>query len=436
MLACTKEGTISLNNTNDQLGAEIADSITVQAATYQLDPLPANGQGVMLVGKMSDEVTGDLTVSSYFRIGNAEISSVSLPSDARLDSVSFALPYQGYYYGDTTAMQSLTLHRVTEDIELITESNAWEEDERPVFASGSTLFTNSSFNYDAAPLGSVSFYPKPTSKDTVFIKLADSFGQDLWEKIQNKTSQVTSSEEFLQYMKGFVLRPTNEASVLTAFPVDSILLNVYYSYTNTTDGKKVQENIQMKVTDNTYQFNEVQVDRSRSIISQLAADTEGELPASETNQQVVLQGLTGLVTKIQFPYLYEFVNRNDVIINKAELIVETPANSQVLYAAPTALNIMLANAYGVPTSLLTASYETTTQTAYLINDLSGGVGNGRYTFNLTEYVSNYRGADEDKKSALYLTIPTSDLLVKADRLLIGSADGRPMIKLRILYTKY
>ncbi|MEH6308458.1 DUF4270 family protein [Olivibacter sp. CPCC 100613] len=437
MSSCTKEGTISLNNTNDNIGAEIADSITVRTATYQLDPLPANGKGIMLVGEMTDEATGNLKASSYFRIGNSAISSVTLPDDAVFDSISLALPYQGYYYGDTSLTQSFTLHQVTEEIKLIDESNAWEEDEKPVFGSGSTLFTNNTFRYDTNPLGAISFKPKPTSKtDTVFVKLNQMFGEDLWTKVKSGSNQVTNSEEFLEYIKGFVLIPSGKTPALTAFPTDSILMNIYYSYTRTADGKKVQENLQMKVDDTTHQFNSLQIDRSQSLLSALKPDAEGELSSDQTKQQVMLQGLSGLVTKIQFPYLHEFVNRNDVIINKAELTIETPPSSHTPYTAPSTLNIMLADEHGVPKSLLTASYETTTQAAYLVNDLSGGTRNSTYTFNLTEYVSNYRGAMEDTKSSLYLTIPVSDLLTKADRLLIAKSDDSLPIKLRILYTKY
>src|SRR5690606_17221271 len=194
--SCTKEGSISLNNTNDDIGAEIADSITVRTATYQLAPLPANGKGTMLVGEMLDEATGNLIASSYFRIGNSAISSVTIPEDAVFDSLSLALPYQGYYYGDTTLTQSFTLHRVTEEMKLIDESNAWEEYEQPVFASCSTLFTNNTFSYDSQPLGTTYFKTKPTSKtDTVFIKMDPTFGEDLWAKVKSGSTQVTNSEE-------------------------------------------------------------------------------------------------------------------------------------------------------------------------------------------------------------------------------------------------
>ncbi|HWV74695.1 MAG TPA: DUF4270 family protein [Pseudosphingobacterium sp.] len=435
--SCEKDGNISLYNSNDTIGAEITDSITVRTATYQLDPLPSNGKGIILVGELDDAATGKLAVSSFFRIGNSGISSITLPDDAAFDSLSLALPYQGYYYGDTTLNQQLTVHRVTEDIELIDESNAWEEDEKPVFASGSTLFTNSTFAYESNALGSVSFHPKPNTKeDTVFIKMDQSFGQDLWQKIKDANSQVTNSDEFLEYIKGFSLVSANKSGVVTAFPTDSITMDLHYSYTRLGDGKLVQGKLQLKVDDINYQFNSIKIDRSASSLKALPAGVEGEISSSATDHQVMLQGISGLVTKIQFPYLHEFVNRNDVVINKAELIIETPPTTHEPYTPPPSLNIMLANQYGVPTSLLTASYETTTQTAYLQKDQSGGTGNGKYTFNLLEYVSNYRKAVEDTKSSLYLSIPVSDLLTKVDRLVVGGGGEAALIKLRILYTKY
>lgn len=438
LLSCKKEGTISLLNLNDNIGAEITDSATVYAATYQLDPLPTSGTGVMLVGNMNDVFTGNLTVSAYFRIGNSSLSATTLPEDAVLDSISLALPYEGYYYGDTTQTQGLALHKLTEAMELINESNAWEEDEKPVFASGSALFSNSSFTYETQILGTASFRPKPNkTTDTVFIKIDPSFASTLWDKIKNNNSQITNEEEFLEYIKGFALVPTTQTSVITAFPTDSIAINVYYSYIRTTDGKQIQESINMKIDDNAYQFNHIQVDRSQSSLKNLRFGVKGELSGAETGQQVALQGLSGLVTKIQFPYLHAFVNQTDVVINKAELSIETPTTSYVLFSPPVALNIMLADQYGIPKSLLTGSYDNSyTQSAYLTNDISGGTSSGKYTFNLTEYVSAYKGADEDEKSALYLTIPVSDLLTRTNRLLIGAGNGEPPIKLRIIYTKY
>lgn len=436
-VSCKKDGNISLYNSNDTIGAEITDSITVHTATYQLDPLPSNGKGIMLVGEIDDAATGKMALSSYFRIGNSGISSVTLPEDAVFDSLSLALPYQGYYYGDTTLNQQVSVHRVTEDIELIDESNAWEEDEKPVFASGSTLFTNSKFAYEPNALGSVSFHPKPNTKeDTVFISMNQAFGQDLWQKIKDANSQVTNADEFLEYIKGFSLVSVNKSGVVIGFATDSITMDLHYSYTRSGDGKVVQGKLQLKVDDINYQFNSINIDRSASLLKALPATVKGEISSAETDHQVMLQGISGLVTKIQFPYLHEFVNRNDVVINKAELIIETPPTTHEPYTPPSSLNIMLANQYGVPTSLLTASYETTTQTAYLQDDQSGGTGNGKYIFNLLEYVSNYRKAVEDTKSSLYLSIPVSDLLTKVDRLIIGSNGETPLIKLRILYTKY
>jgi len=435
--ACQKEGTISLDNTNDEIGVELSDSTTVVTSTYQMDKIPSNGKGVVLFGQLNDEETGTLTVSSYFRVGNTNISNLSLPNDAAFDSIALVLPYSGYYYGDTTVVQRVNLYRLNEEMELIEPSNAWEDDEYPVFVSGSAFYTNTTFGHDASPLGTATFRPKPASiTDTLFIRVTDSFGQELWQKIKDNDRQITNTDDFLDYFKGMVLIPDGKSNVVTGFNTDSVSLDLYYRYTRETDGKLVQDTLKMMVNDSTYQFNHIAIDRQNSVLSGLSNTGSAELAASQSEQKVMLQGLSGLVTKIRFPYLYDFVNRDDIIINKAELTIETAPSRYTSFPAPGSLNMFLANEYDVPKSLLNYSWQDYAQAPSLLENGTGGTQYDQYRFDLTEYVSNYRKAVRDDKSSLFLSLPTTDLLSKVDRLVVAPDENGPRIKLSIWYTRY
>lgn len=421
----------------DTFATEITDTTTVYTATYQFSPLPTSGQGIIIIGKINDDIIGNIAVNSYFKIGKSSLSEIA-NSTAVFDSITLELPYSGYYYGDTTNLQTIKVHRVLEKMELVKESSAWEFDEIPVFSSGSALFSNNEFRYDESVLGSKIFKPTPNKiTDTVSIKLNKTFGEDLWTKAQSSSIQIINSDEFENYLKGFVLTSGNNSDCLLGFNTDSILVNLHYSYIRDTDGKKVNNKVSMKVEDNSFQFNELQIDRSQTVFKALDPNKIGELSSEETDNQVVVQGLTGLVTKVKFPYLEEFMNSSGFILSKAELIVETSRTTQVPFMPPSSLILMVADKNGSPSSILTNGYvNSDIQNSYLMQDDSGGTQTGKYTFDLTQYISDFRGAIGNNKKALYLSLPVSDLTTKAERLIVSKNGNKPAIALKLIYTKY
>lgn len=437
LLSCEKDKLGIPIEKEDTFAGETTDTTTVYTATYQFSPLPTSGKGIMIVGRVSDDVIGDIAVNSYFKIGKSSLSEIT-NSTSVFDSITLELPYSGYYYGDTTNVQTIVVHRLLEKMELVNESSAWESDELPIFSSGSALFSNSKFQYDENDLGSKQFKPTPNKTiDTVSIKLDKAFGEDIWKKAQSSSIQITNSDEFENYLKGFVLTSGSNNDCLLGFNTDSILVNLHYSYINDTDGKKVNNKVSMKVEDNSFQFNELKIDRSQTVFKALNSSRIGELSSDETDNQVVIQGLTGLVTKVTFPYLEEFMNSSGTILNKAELIIETSNTTHVPFMPPSSLILFVADENGSPSSILTNSYvDTEVQNAYLMQSSSGGTQVGRYTFNLTQYVSDYRGSIENNKKALYLSLPMSDLTTKAERLIVSKNGNKPAISLKLIYTKY
>src|SRR5690606_40359564 len=82
-VACKQGEGIRLDNEGiDDLGVEIVDTLTVEANTFLLDPLPTAGTGSLLVGSLKDEALGEIHLSSYFRISNSGLSLSGLPTDA------------------------------------------------------------------------------------------------------------------------------------------------------------------------------------------------------------------------------------------------------------------------------------------------------------------------------------------------------------------
>lgn len=433
-VSCNKEaGTISLGDDHyDELGADIADTLSIEASTYLLDALPTAGTGRILAGMLDDEALGSMNVSSYFRV-DYEANATEYASGAVFDSLSLSLFYDHYYYGDTLSPLHLAVYRLSEDLALSTLSVALEDDEYPVFASGETLWSNQSFAYDPTPLGETVFRPRPNIEgDTVRIRLDDALGADLFAMAKENDTRLTVSDDFINYFKGLVLVPQAGKSII-GFQ-DSIEMKVHYSYERQSDGMRVSESIRFVISAASYQFNQVETVRAGTAMESLSAQNK-EIFSSETQHQTYIQGFSGLVTRLRFPYLKEFLNHTNIAVNQAQLIIETDRSQYSLYAPPNYLNAMIANKQGTPTSMLLTSYSDGNQAAYFqYGGLDGGAGNGKYVFDLTQYVSEFQNSGEDQ--SLLLTIPLSNMMNTVDRVSIASQGDRPAIKLHILYTKF
>lgn len=435
-LSCKQGETISLGNDEERLGVNITDTLSVTASTYLLDPLPTAATGSMLVGRLQDEDLGNLAVSSYFTVSNNGLSLSGLPEDAVFDSLSMRLFYADYFYGDTTTQLKLSLYRLSEDLELSELPVALEDDEYPVFVSGETLWSDQQFDYDPQPVGQVTFFPRPLSvEDTVKIRLDDALGMELFGMAVNNDSRLTNTEDFADYLKGFVLVPASVGTCVIGLQ-DSLALNLHYSYERQSDGMRVSDTLKFSIGSTSYQYNHVEVDRGETALANLSYD-HPEVTSSFTGHRTFIQGTAGVVTRLRFPSARQFLNSGNIAVSKAQLIIETDQSAYGSFALPQSLVMMIANQYVTPTSLLNASYGEGSQTAYYQSPgQAGGTGNGTYVFDLTEYLSNMQNSVSSEAESLLLTLPTTSLMGTTDRLAIASQGNKPAIKLHLLYVKF
>lgn len=434
-VACKNEGNIGLDNENPGLGVSMIDTLSIESSTFLLDPLPTAGTGTMLVGGTRNDAWGRIDVSSYFRVSNEGVDVSQIPSDAVYDSLSIRLFYNGYYSGDTTAGMTVAIHRLNEDLELTELSVALEDDEYPVFVSGATLWSDKKFAY-GDEFGVTTFMPRPnTVTDTVVLRMNDVLGRALFDMAVQQDARIINLEDFTDFIKGFVLVSKGERECVIGFR-DSVALNVHYSYERQVDGMRVSDTLKFTMGSTAYQYNQVEVDRQGTVLEALSYEHQ-EVSASKTNNRTYLQGASGLVTRIRMPAVLQFVNGGNLVVNKAQLIVETDQPVDSWFPPPTSLVMMVANAYGTPISILNSSYQNVQQVVnYQPASLAGGAGRGKYVFDLTEYVSNMQKNPTNEYESLLLSLPTNGLTSAVDHLIIADNGDRPAIKLHVIYTKY
>jgi len=431
---CSKIEDVGLTSNSESILVNSIDTFNITTSTFMLDPIPTGGSGKLLIGTYDDPYIGKNTVTPYFRLNLPSLEN-EYPIDSRFDSLTLQLNYNGDFYGDTTKAIALSVYRLTQDIEPKELPIALEGDEYPVFVSGATLYADQQFEHEDTALGSLSFFPKPKSgKDTINIRLNQNWGETLFDMALKRDTKLLNSEEFYEYLKGFVLESEDAASIIGLR--DSLTLFLHYSYENQTNGNRVSKTISMNIGNASYQFNAVKTERSSYPLQGLSY-THQELPTSSTGNRTFVQGLSGIVTRIHFPNIRQGFGDGITVINNAKLIVETDQSPAANNPPPETLILMIANRYGTPTSLLTNGSQISVSASYQSNGQDDGSSRGgKYVFDITDYIERIRKTTSyNENESLLLSLQTDDLLSSMKTLHISPGENKSAIKLNVIYTK-
>lgn len=432
LISCDKDMTVSLGNANEDIAVSLIDSFSVNSSTYQLTNMPSAATGLVLVGKVNNPDLGSINSSSYLKV-SLDAYTNTIPEGAVFDSVNVVLKPNSskYYYGDTTQNQTLSIHRVTEEIVTKNILTGIDNYNTPIYVTGPTIFNTQKFDYDNVALGALTFKPYVRSTDTLSVKLNNNFGKEIFDMVRNNNFDVSNEEAFQAYLKGFVIVPNANNTVILGMS-DTVNVNINYTYIGTDGFNKTGKKV-ISTSAAGYQHNNIEYDRSGTTFATLN-ETNRELKSTETNNKVYVQSGTGLVTKISIPSLNEFMSNENISVNKAELIIETEGLAFGSYAAPSGLMLMIADKNGLPVSYIPAPFSTTIQQVPFISGNDVGL-NGRYIFNLIDYIK-YVNTNRYRDTDLLISTLSPAMFNTVNTLNIATENGKPKIKLNIVYTKF
>ena len=282
------------------------DSFSVKLSTVLVDSISTAGADPALVGKYENETIGTTELRHYFNFDISE-SSVSLSDKDILDSLTVKLSYSGYYYGDTTQLQKLKIHRLTKQLAF------FKNDVGQI-----SLVNHNSFEYVPEPMGSLDFYPSP-STDGIEIRLEDSFGQELIDLFLAKSEDVSSNDKFNSYLKGFILKADPESKAIIGFNTSSSGIQLKL-YTHRIELEKVENEYNFELASEGTHFNQSIADRTGTDYASLFSQRE-ELLSMQTSNLTYIQGSEAVVTRIDFPALNEIYTYGDRVLIKAELVL-------------------------------------------------------------------------------------------------------------------
>jgi hypothetical protein len=408
---------------NVQSDLRYIDSLTVNSFTVKLDSLRTSGiddgQGAVVVGKYNDPEIGVISASSYFKVNLPDTRNV--PSTAVYDSLILIMVDNSYRIGDTLRPFTLHVHRVEQTIK-VREDNY--------------LYNTSRFNFSPVPLGSVTYRPRPNTpaRDTLSVRLNDDLGNELLALFLDKDDRILQSDNWLNYFKGLTIQSDLSDQAIVGFKTSTAapVMRLYYHYVDFTSISQYRDFPIFAYAVN--QFNHFEI---TSPLVDLPNNQKDKMPVKYTNRQSYIQAGTGIITRLEIPYLKNLLTLHENMqILRAELIIEPVRNTYKTIDLPPRISLFQSdnfNRFGSP--------------VLNMNTGSALVGNlvidevyqeeTSYTFDITGFIQTKITEATDDIPALLITVTPNDIYRTADRLILGSQiNSESKIKLKVYYMNY
>lgn len=402
----------------------LVDTVTVEMSTINFDSLVTSSQSRILVGNYDDPVFGKVKSNSYFQLSGTSYALNNSGSDTEavnfvFDSISMILKYDNYYYGDTTQVQKFDIHRLTQKVKPNVDDKSF--------------YNNSTLTYSDEILGTISYKPRPTEKDSINIRMSDVFGEDIFQKIKKR--EITGLDNFTEYLKGLVLVPsgTNSSSAI-GFNVSTSKVRLYYSQYQ-ADNDDDSFVLDFTIVDVSKQFNSVSLDKTGTIIQNLPISSQ-RLSSSLTDKQGFIQSGTGVACRIDFPNIKQFKNisASGAIVD-AQLFLKPVNNSYSdKYPLADSLQVYVGdNLNRISSPLLNSAgssvYGILNKKSDEFNENIG------YTIPLGNFLQKEMLKSSDSRSALILTLP--GISKSVNRLVLGDQKhSQNKIQIKVYYISY
>ncbi|WP_353720833.1 DUF4270 family protein [Dyadobacter sp. 676] len=283
----------------DDFAVLATDTVTIQLSTIAADSVMTNRPSRMLFGAFKDPYFGKVRTMNFFQ-PTAE-SGVSIAQEAVYDSLILSLQFDNKFsYGDTTKPLNLSVYRLLTDI--MDKSSYWN---------------HNTTSYDPTVIGKATIVPRPFTTPLLKVRLSDAIGKQVFEMA--KSNQLTSSTDWLNVVKGLVVMPgaaDNGAVIGFKSGNDSTSVQLHYHTPSVSEFKK--DSTIFKVMES---YNHITADPTGTQLAKLPANRRIALPSTQSGNMAFMQAGTGIMMRVDLPYLKNFKYTKYTAINKAYLRV-------------------------------------------------------------------------------------------------------------------
>ncbi len=356
LTACEDPKEIGSNVFVEDIGLLFTDTLGVDASSVLLDSIATYSTGNLLVGRLSDPVFGDVESTAYFQISNLTADTIRSNVDTagrsnvkwityptKNDSIRLILPYS-FVQGDTLQNQSFKVYQLASTASLDPTVNYYSNSIAPALNPTPIGQLN---NVKVRPIRDKRVISGTAGKfDSLRIPITEpSFVKFLEGQRDIAKNEALVGTGFKGVVKGLaIVSESNKNAAIVGFSAGGIQMQLYYHYKYTYTVKNKANTADSLVTVDTTKsnnfyvaitnadgtsfnarYNKVAATRAGAL-SKLTKPTD-ILKSTEANNQAFLQTGTGVALKVSFPNLLKLKERNDIAINKAELVLEPKSNS-------------------------------------------------------------------------------------------------------------
>ncbi len=316
LLSCEEPNQVGLDINPDiqNLNVSFID-LPLDVATVKISDYSTEATGRMLMGKTTHDKFGITRAQSFAELRPGTFALSNFSNTDKYDSISIQLA-GSYIYGDGYGQnQRIGIHRITEQLV-------------DTLADGSNFpYTNeSSLPYDAMELGSFEFNVPTDRPDTLVLstRLDDTFGEELYQIMVNP--DIVTFDTFDAAFSGFTFVPDPSNSLIFGpLAVDAnTAVTLYYSSPGDENASSVDFTF-LPVRGVTSQFNQVISDHSGVPLN---AIDEFEVDFSPIDGKVYYQDGAGIFPKINLDGIRQFIDDNEILVNDAEIVIETVESFQ------------------------------------------------------------------------------------------------------------
>ncbi len=406
-------------------GIVITDTLSLTLSTVILDSVSTSSTNNALVGTYDNEYLGKVSSEAIVRFSYPDGDDFDEDEDV-FDSIVMCLKHNDYYIGDTTELIYISIHELSSDLEDITD----DSDAQSTFYNTTNVSTS-------RLLGEYTYYPEPEDGDTIFIRLDDDFGQEIFDLFVTEDDTIETTEDFQDYFKGIVIKGDDSfnQNIIGYNASDTTMcMKMYY---HRVEDKKTKLTSSFNADESVYQFNSIDSDRSSSTLSELT-ETEEALSSSLTEDLCFIQGGSGLVIRVDFPGLtnyYDMFVLNTII--KAELIL-TPVEGieDDINELPSYLSVYETNIHNEKGSIL-YSDDGDILYMYLYDESTDDEHEYYYSIDITDQVIDELLNDYwDPDYALMIDLPSSYAKGTTTSLYFGGHNNIDYVAKLKIYTYY
>lgn len=392
--------------------------LPLKASVVQVDSVPTNNSGRIMVGNLNDPEFGTVKAVGYSRIF-MNGTGLEIADGASYDSLVLSIDLNYFYGVDKNTVQHIAFHELKEDI------------------LDTTYYTWDTTAFDPEVIGEGQFdlsYVDTTRIDTTYsIKMSDTFGQKLFQEARTDTATFLHSdnERFIDTFKGLAITAGEpNTSILGLSPTSSNTRLVMYYHTS-TDTLAYRFNLldynYGYSNDLTLYYNHVIIDKSGTPLSGLNEFYKEYDPGDDMSY---VQSGTGILTRISLQPVLDFVDTaGNVILNRAEIEVRSDEYQDYL-EPPRYLELSVSNnnnfIFYNGSRLAVQSEEGSGNLQMLFSrgsDFNEGFYNGNIT-KFTQYIIDGTSSDT------VLLVTPSSFISSLDRMVSKNAD----VKLKLYYS--